>query len=286
MSFKILNPQGGTQDRRGGGCALTIMAKAPRPGQVKTRLSPPLSAEQAAELSVCFLRDTAESIATAGERSGARGVVSYTPVGDEAVFEGVVPASFELVAQRGEGFGERLLYTAEDLFGCGFASVCLIDSDSPTVPGEAYEQALRELARDGDRVVLGRAADGGYYLIGLKGAHPELFESVRWSTADVYADTLERARAAGLEVVELPLWYDVDDATTLDVLRAELLAGMAPGFAVMAGYGAPHTAKLLGELDPAGNVAKGLAVEAGGAAEAAVDYREGLPGLRRLGQNG
>ena len=85
---------------------------------------------------------------------------------------------------------------------------------------------MRALGREGDRVVLGPAADGGYYLIGLKRAHPELFAGVRWSTDAVYADTLAKAKLAGLEVVELPLWYDVDDAPTLDLLRAELLARM------------------------------------------------------------
>jgi uncharacterized protein len=231
---------------RAGLCGLTVMAKAPRVGKVKTRLSPPLTAEQAAELNVCFLRDTAENIAAI---AGAAGLVSYTPVGDEGLFEGLLPEGFALVAQRGDGFGERLLGAAEDILACGFGSVCLIDSDSPTVPRAAYEQAVAELARPGDRIVIGPAEDGGYYLIGMKRAHAAVFAGIAWSTATVFVETCGRARAAEIEVVELPLWYDVDDGATLNILKAELLAGIAPGFALVQGYAAPWTKAFLQASD-------------------------------------
>jgi uncharacterized protein len=227
---------------RAGVCALAVMAKAPRAGKVKTRLSPPLTAEQAMELNVCFLRDTVENISGV---VGAAGLVSYTPVGDEAVFEGLLPEGFCLVAQRGDGFGERLLAAAEDILACGFGSVCLIDSDSPTVPRVAFEQAVAELARAGDRIVIGPAQDGGYYLIGMKRAHAGVFEGIAWSTAAVFVETCDRARVAGIEVVELPLWYDVDDAKTLDILKAELLAGIRPGFAMVEGHAAARTREFL-----------------------------------------
>jgi rSAM/selenodomain-associated transferase 1 len=225
------------------------MAKAPRVGAVKTRLSPPLTAEQAAGLSGCFLRDTMENIAAVAARGDAAGLVAYTPVGDEATFEGLLPEEFALVAQRGDGFGERLLRAVEDILACGFGSVCLIDGDSPTVPLAGFEQAVAELRRAGDRIVLGPAMDGGYYLIGMKQAHAAVFAEVSWSTDSVYAETLERAHAAGIEVVELPLWYDVDDRASLDILKTELLAGMAPGFATMPGYAAGHTREFLLAID-------------------------------------
>jgi rSAM/selenodomain-associated transferase 1 len=223
-------------------CALAVMAKAPRPGKVKTRLSPPLTLEQTAALNVCFLRDTAENLATV---CGAAGLISYTPAGDEALFAGLLPETFGLVLQRGDGFGERLLAAAEDILAIGYGAVCLIDSDSPTVPVEAYEQAVRALAEPGDRVVLGPSNDGGYYLIGLKLAHREPFERIAWSTAAVLAETVERCREGGLEVVMLPTWYDVDDAETLALLRGELLHGVAAEFTTAKGYGAPHTAAWL-----------------------------------------
>jgi rSAM/selenodomain-associated transferase 1 len=225
------------------------MAKAPRPGVVKTRLSPPLTPKQASGLSRCLLRDTLERIAAVAANNNAAGVVAYTPVGDAALFDGLLPAGFELVAQRGDGFGDRLLAAAEDMFAQGFGSVCLIDADSPTVPQAAYEQAVAELAQPGDRIVVGPSADGGYYLIGMKRVHRELFEAIHWSTETVYADTRERARVASIELVELPLWYDVDDGTTLDILKAELLAGIAPGFAMIPGSPAPHTREFLLALD-------------------------------------
>jgi hypothetical protein len=230
-------------------CALAVMAKAPRPGAVKTRLSPPLTPEQAAGISMCFLRDTAENVAAAAACGGVAGLVAYSPVGDEAMFEALLPEGFALVGQRGVGFGERLLGVAEDVLACGYGSVCLIDGDSPTVPRAAYEQAVAELARGGDRIVLGGTADGGYYLIGMKRVHAAVFAGIHWSTQTVYTETLERARAAGIEVVELPLWYDVDDRATLDILKAELLAGIAPGFATLPGYAARHTREFLLTLD-------------------------------------
>ncbi len=234
-------------------CALTVMAKAPRAGKVKTRLSPPLTLDQAAALNVRFLRDTTENLAAI---SGSAGLISYTPVGDEALFAGLLPETFALVAQRGDNFGERLLAAAEDILAIGYGAVLLIDSDSPTVPAKAYQQAVEALAQPGDRVVLGPSSDGGYYCIGLKQAYREPFERIAWSTGSVLGETLTRCREAGLEVVLLPTWYDVDDAQTLHVLNEELLNDTPPLFGeqrAMHGYPAPHTRAMLlaMQFDPA-----------------------------------
>jgi rSAM/selenodomain-associated transferase 1 len=249
MPIPILDPNHPSASQtaaRAGVCALAIMAKAPRPGTVKTRLSPPLTPQQATALSICFLRDTAENIAAVADAGpNASGLVAYTPAGDETLFEGLLPHSFVLLAQRGDGFGERLLAAAQDILACGYSSVCLIDADSPTVPRAAYRQAVAELARPGDRIVLGPSADGGYYLIGMKRPHAAVFERIHWSTGTVFAETRDRAHTAGIDLVELPLWYDVDDAPTLDLLRTELLAGIAPGFAIQPGYAAPHSREFL-----------------------------------------
>ncbi|WP_263381473.1 TIGR04282 family arsenosugar biosynthesis glycosyltransferase [Granulicella arctica] len=251
MGYPILD-LAESEAARGGVCALAVMAKAPRAGKVKTRLAPPLTLEQSAALNICFLKDTTENIAGVCAGGRAAGLISYTPVGDEALFDGILPESFALVGQRGDGFGERLLAAAEDILACGFGAVCLIDSDSPTVPAAAFEQAVAELARDGDRIVIGGSDDGGYYLIGLKRAHAEVFENITWSTGSVYAETMAAAAAAGIEVVELPLWYDVDDGATLAMLAGELLDGMPPSFATMAGYPAAHSREFLQELSADG----------------------------------
>jgi rSAM/selenodomain-associated transferase 1 len=241
LAYKVLQPG----EPAGVGesfCALVVMAKAPRPGKVKTRLSPPLTPDQASALNICFIRDTTENIQQVTEVSNSAGLVAYTPVGDEAAFDGLLPSEFRLLAQRGEGFGQRLLNVCEDLFACGFSAVCLIDSDSPTMPHDALLQAVERLSRAGDRVVLGGSDDGGYYLIGLKRLHYRLFEQIDWSTERVFAQTLERAGEIGLQVELLPTWYDVDDAATLERLRRELTA---PDDAA---YDARHTRAYLHSL--------------------------------------
>ena len=244
MSYPILNASKRSSELRSQ-CAMAVMAKAPRAGRVKTRLAPPLTLDQSAALNICFLRDTTEDLAAIAASGTSAGLICYTPVGDEAAFDGLLPSTFSLIPQRGDTFGERLLAAAEDILACGFGAVCLIDSDSPTVPAAAFEQAIAELGRPGDRIVLGPSHDGGYYLIGLKQAHASPFADITWSTASVLAETIERCEDAEIEVVLLPLWYDVDDAATLDVLSAELLDERPPEFAVLPGYDAPHTRRFL-----------------------------------------
>lgn len=201
------------------------MTKAPQAGQVKTRLVPPLKPDEAAELNRFLLRDTTATITNAAKPKDACGIAVYTPIGSELAYTDILPDNFRLLPQRGEQFGERLYFAALDLFKCGFKSVCLVDSDSPTVPPENFAQAVRLLQRPGDRVVLGPCDDGGYYLIGLKKPHKELFERIDWSTECVLAQTRQRAREIGLEVKLLPAGYDVDDSASLQRLCQELLTG-------------------------------------------------------------
>jgi rSAM/selenodomain-associated transferase 1 len=225
-------------------CALGLMAKAPLAGAVKTRLVPPLTPVEAAELNLCFLRDMAANVGTVAAAVNASGLVVYTPVGAEAAFDGVLPKGFKLLAQRGESLGDRLCNAAEDLLKDGFSSVCLINSDSPTLPSLVLNQAIESLAHDGDRVMLGSTDDGGYYLIGLKHVHRNLFERISWSTPDVLAHTIERAEEIDLQVELLPRWYDVDDAATLNQLCDELFnTGRQDG-----AYPAPHTRAFLAAL--------------------------------------
>lgn len=196
------------------------MTKAPQAGRVKTRLSPPLTPDEAAALNICFLRDTARAISQADAR--AHGVGVYTPVGEESAYQEIFPGDFYLIPQRGDSFGERLSDAAEDLLGVGFAACCLIDSDSPTVTAEAFRRATDELLRDDERIVIGPSDDGGYYLIGMKRLHTRLFEEIDWSTEHVLAQTIARAREIGIEAVMLPTSYDIDDRKTLCRLCSDL----------------------------------------------------------------
>ena len=214
-------------------CALAVMTKAPQAGRVKTRLVPPLTPEEAAELNKCFLRDTAGAISSAcsrrpvsdeGKTERASAIAVYTPVGAESAYTDILPADFSLLPQRGDKFGERLYFAVEDLFKCGFESVCLIDSDSPTVPAENFAEAVELLSTIEDRVVLGPSDDGGYYLIGVKKPYRHLFEQIDWSTERVLKQTMQRATEIGIEVKLLPTGYDVDDDASLRRLCNELLS--------------------------------------------------------------
>jgi rSAM/selenodomain-associated transferase 1 len=220
--LEIIDPTRPAENYRGL-CALGIMTKAPEPGKVKTRLTPPLTSDEAAALNICFLKDLSRSIERATQTAPAVGVAIYTPVGKESAYSGILPPRFLLIPQRGENFGERLAFAVADLLKAGFGSVCLINSDSPTVPARWFAEAAEELAKPGDRIVLGPSTDGGYYLIGLKQQHRRLFDEIDWSTERVLEQTLQRAREIGVPVHQLPIGYDVDDQLTLGRLCEELL---------------------------------------------------------------
>jgi rSAM/selenodomain-associated transferase 1 len=262
--FRFLDPNSPERMARGV-CALAVMTKAPRAGRVKTRLVPPLTPEEAAELNKCFLRDTAVAISSACSRrpvgdegkkdfkpevsashseaaTAACGIAVYTPVGAESAYNNILSADFSLLPQRGDKFGERLYFAVEDLLKCGFESVCLIDSDSPTVPAENFAEAVERLSTNEDRVVLGPSDDGGYYLIGVKKPHRHLFEQIDWSTERVLNQTMQRATEIGIEVKLLPTGYDVDDDASLRRLCSELLANTTSADI------APYTRKFLASV--------------------------------------
>jgi rSAM/selenodomain-associated transferase 1 len=201
--------------------AVAIMAKAPRPGEVKTRLCPPLLAAEAAALYRCFLLDKIAAVRTL---LGARPVLAYTP--DEALAEfAALAPDFTLVPQRGSDLGARLHATLAGLLAAGHPAAIAVDSDTPTLPREFLQQAVDRLARPGPDVVLGPTEDGGYYLIGVRAAHGALFDDVPWSTSAVLEVTLRRAAAAGLESARLLPWFDVDTPDDLRRLRTLLDSG-------------------------------------------------------------
>lgn len=204
---------------------VAIMAKAPRAGDVKTRLCPPLSGAEAAELYRCFLLDKIEQVRSLEEAAPA---IAYAPVQDRSVFEALAP-DFRLVPQQGADLGARLANSFAQFFEQGPGWAMAIDSDTPTLPTEFMRRAL-DLIRDPlIDVVLGPSEDGGYYLIGLTALHPELFEGIHWSTAQVLSETVRRAEARGLRVGYLPAWYDVDTPGDLERLKAALGGTEAAG---------------------------------------------------------
>jgi rSAM/selenodomain-associated transferase 1 len=200
--------------------ALIVVAKEPSPGTTKTRLVPPLTPEEAAELYRCLLSDTLELM---GRVDGAQPVLAYTPAQAEPFFRGFVPHGFQLIAQRGPTLGQRLDNVLRAHLEQGYVQAVVMDSDSPTLPPAYLQQAFQQLDQPEVDVVLGPTEDGGYYLIGLKRPCSALFE-VAMSTPTVLQETLELARRQGLRVACLPAWYDVDNAEDLQRLRRELAA--------------------------------------------------------------
>lgn len=206
--------------------AVIVMAKAPRAGAAKTRLSPPLTPEEAARLAASLFADTV-SLAL---RLSASVIVAYAPAdGRAALEEALRDASPEGTAggivwleQRGGDLGERLAGVVERAAAEGFGPLLLVGADSPTLLPAFLSAALEGLAGGGADVALGATEDGGYYAVGVREPAPGLFDAVEWSTPRAYAQTAHNAARLGLRLLELPPWYDVDTPADLTRLRAEL----------------------------------------------------------------
>jgi uncharacterized protein len=203
------------------GVTIGVMARAPVPGKCKTRLTPPLSADESAALYRAMLQDTFAALARVG---ATRLVAMVAPENDGlAVLRELAPAPWEMVVQEGDGLGPRLA-NAFSVLGAGGDAVALVDSDSPTVPVEPMGPALAAL-EGSERALVGPCDDGGYYLIGLGVVNPrslQILGDIPWSTPRVMPATLQRCESIGLPVDELPTWYDVDDDRALQRLRVEL----------------------------------------------------------------
>jgi uncharacterized protein len=230
FSYNLLNKQAvmGTQFKK----VLIIFAKRPVPGRVKTRLSPTLSPEQAAELYRCMLEDILAKTATL---AGVDKRVFYEPDEDAAAFFSGIAAGMTCTPQKGNGLGERMANAFGELLAEGYGRVAIIGTDLPDLPLACVEDAFLQLESGGVDAVFGPTEDGGYYLLAMGELHGELFRDVPWSTGEVLAKSLERANAAGVGVALLPVWHDVD--TIDDLHRPELLDE---------GNGAPRTREFVG----------------------------------------
>jgi rSAM/selenodomain-associated transferase 1 len=203
--------------------SLIIFAKKPVPGRVKTRLSPPLSAEAAAVLYSCMLLDT---LATAAGLGGVAPVLFFQEEpGAAEYFSGLAP-DMEFFPQEGADLGKRMENAFRNRFERGFREVVIIGTDSPDQPPEHILEAFDLLSDKKIDLVLGPAEDGGYYLMGLKSVRKELFCGIQWSSGDVLATTVSKAEELGLGVSLLPVWHDIDTAADLD--RQELLDPGSP----------------------------------------------------------
>ncbi len=194
------------------GAALLVIAKAPVPGRVKTRLTPPCSPAEAAALAGAALADTLAAVAAAGGGPERRRVLVLD--GEPGDW---VPGGFEVIPQRGGGLAERLAHAFADAGG----PAVLVGMDTPQLTPALLDAALAAL--EGADAVYGPATDGGYWLIGLREPDERVFAGVPMSVETTGAEQLARLRELGLEVAELPALLDVD---TVDDARA--VAAEAP----------------------------------------------------------
>ncbi len=185
--------------------ALAIMVKAPRPGQVKTRLVPPLSNDEAASLYRCFLTDIFRKLSYIPDTDI---FVAYSPEGSTGEIKPLAPEGFFYLPQDGADLGERMFNVFKYLSG-SYAAAALIGSDVPDIPEEYIEAAFKAL-EDGAEAVFGPAVDGGYYLVGLKRPLSSVFEGIEWSTASVMEKTIERLNSLSIPFRLLPAWHDID----------------------------------------------------------------------------
>lgn len=203
---------------------LVIMAKAPRPGSVKTRLAESLSLQAVTELYRCLLKDT---IALAQGLDHME-VAIMCPVSDVDDLSRAVGETMRIVPQTGQGLAGGLASVFAHFATSGQQRVIAFNSDSPHLPASVLETAFDILGACD--LVVGPTHDGGYYLVGARGSHPGLFTSDGMGTGNALETLLMRARALGLSVHLTDPFYDVDVAADLSQLADELqrLPGKAP----------------------------------------------------------
>src|SRR6202046_2413712 len=205
-----------TEERLPSTRTLVVMAKAPRPGMVKTRLAQSLPVEAVTELYCCLLDDTialARSLGTAE-------VVIMCPASDVEELTPLARGAANVVAQKGEGLAAGLTSVFAHFAATAGQRVVAFNSDSPHLPATVLASAFGALT-DHD-VVVGPTNDGGYYLVGAKAAHPALFYGDGMGTKTALETLLARARELQLSVGFTDTFYDIDEERDLTRLAAEL----------------------------------------------------------------
>ena len=199
--------------------ALVIFAKAPIPGQVKTRLCPPLTPDEAATLHGSFVIDMLErtKVAVAKLKLPFDRYLACAPSSALVFFKIMEERQgVKLIDQVGDDLGARMNQAFVEMFTQGYQRVLIVGTDVPSLPLDHYKQALALL--DSHDLVLGPALDGGYYLIGLKRATPDLFVGIPWSTDRVLGMTQEKAAKLGLKTALTAPWRDVDTIEDVQAL--------------------------------------------------------------------
>ncbi len=205
-----------------GGSVIVVFAKAPRPGMVKTRMTPPLSPEQAAALYGEMLADVLEATSALAEALGIEPVVSIHPAEACAEFASLVPQNLRVIVQQGLGLSERMTWAVAEAAAGGAERILLRSSDSPVLGPHDVEMALDGLMEND--VVVTPDFDGGYALIGLRAPVPGLFDHPM-STGSVLDETLANARRLGLRCRVLEPSVDLDTVADFAWLERAHAAG-------------------------------------------------------------
>ena len=197
-----------------------VVAKAPRAGQAKTRLCPPLTPDQSARLADAFLQDTV----TLAQRAGVDVRLICRDEEERAALiagDAGRAGAVTVYIQHGSGLGAALESAFVQGLADGYPAVAVLGADTPTLPPAIVAEAFAALRSDVD-VALGSSDDGGYYLLAASRLYPQLFRDMIWSTSQVAAETLRRCAALNLRTHLLPEWSDVDDAAALARLIVQL----------------------------------------------------------------
>jgi hypothetical protein len=208
--------------------ALVVLAKAPRPGAVKTRLCPPLTPEEASGLAACMLADVLVASAELALEQQLAAILALHPAQACVEMARAVPTAFRVVPQRGADLGSRMEWAVREACAGGAARVLLRGSDSPLIDGAVVREALAAL--DEADLVLRPDQDGGYGLVGMRRPAPGLFDHPM-STASVLEDTLANAAQRGLCARVLAPGFDLDsfaDLRRLEAMRSPQLAQLCP----------------------------------------------------------
>ena len=221
-----------------------VFAKNPVPNQVKTRLVPPLSPEQAATLYTAFLTDWCDTLAKLPDVDI---IIAYTPAEAQSDLQALIGEDAIYIPQIGDDLGGRLASATQWATEQEYTKILLVGSDSPTLPISYISKAFTLL--DSRDIVVGPSTDGGYYLIGFSATNitmavPFIFEEIAWSTADVFQQTVASIRSLKVTFGLLPPWYDIDTADDLAFLHAHISAMRLAGDTVQA----VRTESLLTEL--------------------------------------
>ena len=192
--------------------ALIVFARSPRAGHVKSRLTTLITPQEAADLYRAFLMDSLQQYATlnvAVRLYMSDGGPPHVPV-----------CGATLKRQHGDDLGQRMQHAFQETAKAGYKQIVIIGTDHPTLPVLFLQHAFDVLSR-APTICIGPTEDGGYYLLGMNPLIQGLFDSIIYSRPDVFSRTLDKAHQTGANVIELPMWYDVDTPDDLQRLTRE-----------------------------------------------------------------